>query len=90
MANETMRIFFPLKIVNYPQYDCTVDEREDISSREAVQGMKIKFLPPSQRRTGTLKTAVALPNISTMKLSIRIRQWRSSKVSYGELWPPGS
>lgn len=36
MANETMRIFFPLKIVSYPQYDCSEDEREVISPREAV------------------------------------------------------
>lgn len=36
MANETMRIFFPLKIFSYPQYDCSEDEREDISSRDAV------------------------------------------------------
>lgn len=36
MANETMRIFFPLKIFSYPQYDCSEDEREDISPREAV------------------------------------------------------
>lgn len=35
-ANETMRIFFPLRIVSYPQYDCSEDEREDISPREAV------------------------------------------------------
>lgn len=36
MANETMRIFFPLKIFSYPQYDCLEDERENISLREAV------------------------------------------------------
>ena len=36
MVNETMRIFFPLKIFSYPQYDCSEDEREDISPREAV------------------------------------------------------
>ena len=36
MANETMRIFFPLKIFSYPQNDCSEDEREDISPREAV------------------------------------------------------
>lgn len=36
MANETMRIFFPLKIFTYPQYDCSEDEREDISPKEAV------------------------------------------------------
>jgi hypothetical protein len=36
MANETMRIFLPLKIFSYPQYDCSEDEREDISPREAV------------------------------------------------------
>ena len=36
MANEIMRIFFPLKIVSYPQYDCSMEEREDISLREAV------------------------------------------------------
>lgn len=36
MVNETMRIFFPLKIFTYPQYDCSEDEREDISPREAV------------------------------------------------------
>ena len=37
MANETMRIFFPLKIFTYPQYDCMEDEREDISQRDAVK-----------------------------------------------------
>jgi len=36
MANETMRIFFPLKIASYPQYDCSEDDREDISPKEAV------------------------------------------------------
>jgi len=36
MENETMRIYFPLKISTYPQYDCSEDEREDISPREAV------------------------------------------------------
>jgi hypothetical protein len=36
MANETMRIFFPLKIFSYPQYDCSEDEREDILPRETV------------------------------------------------------
>ncbi|WP_368488042.1 hypothetical protein [Clostridium sp. BJN0013] len=36
MANETMRIYFPLKIFSFPQYDCSEDEREDISPREAV------------------------------------------------------
>jgi len=36
MANETMRIFFPLKIFSYPQYDCMEDQREDISPRDAV------------------------------------------------------
>lgn len=33
---QMMRIFFPLKIFSYPQYDCSEDEREDISSKEAV------------------------------------------------------
>lgn len=37
MANETMRIFFPLKIFTYPQYDCSEDEREDILPMEAVK-----------------------------------------------------
>ena len=36
-GNETMRIFFPLKIFSYPQYDCLEEEREDISSREAMK-----------------------------------------------------
>ncbi len=36
MANDTMRIFFPLKIFTYPQYDCSEDEREYIPPREAV------------------------------------------------------
>jgi hypothetical protein len=36
MSNETMRIFFPLKIITYPQYDCSEYEREVISPREAV------------------------------------------------------
>lgn len=37
MSNDTMRIFFPLKILTYPQYDCLEDEREDISPREAMK-----------------------------------------------------
>lgn len=36
MANEIMRIFLPLKIFCYPQYDCIEDAREDISPSEAV------------------------------------------------------
>ncbi|MHB8063161.1 MAG: hypothetical protein ACYDG2_11095 [Ruminiclostridium sp.] len=36
MVNETMRIFFPLKIFTYPQYDCSEEDREDISPREVV------------------------------------------------------
>lgn len=36
MANETMRIFFPLKIFTYLQYDGSEDEREDIPPRKAV------------------------------------------------------
>ena len=36
MANETMRILFPLNIVSYPQHDCSEDERQNISPREAV------------------------------------------------------
>ncbi|MEN6313625.1 MAG: hypothetical protein ABFD25_05185 [Clostridiaceae bacterium] len=28
MANETMRIFFSLKIFTYPQYDCSKLEQE--------------------------------------------------------------
>jgi hypothetical protein len=32
-----MRIFFPLKIFTYPQYDCSEDEREDISPMGAVK-----------------------------------------------------
>ena len=37
MENDTMHIFFPLKTVSYLQYDCSEDEREDISPGEAVQ-----------------------------------------------------
>ena len=37
MSNETIRIFFPLKIVSYPQNDCSEDEQENISPREAVK-----------------------------------------------------
>ncbi|MDD4590046.1 MAG: hypothetical protein PHG06_06380 [Parabacteroides sp.] len=36
MENDTMHIFFPLKIFSYPRYDCSEDDREDISPREAV------------------------------------------------------
>lgn len=36
MSNETMRFFFPLKIISYPQYDCSEDALEDIPPREAV------------------------------------------------------
>ncbi len=37
MANETMRIFFPLKIITYPQVEYGLDDNpEDITSKEAV------------------------------------------------------
>ncbi|MFZ5944318.1 MAG: hypothetical protein ACOYVD_09425 [Bacillota bacterium] len=37
MANETMRIFFPLKIITYPQGEYGLDDNpEDITSKEAV------------------------------------------------------
>lgn len=37
MLNETMRIFFPLKIVSYPQFDYSEDDRDEISPEEAVE-----------------------------------------------------
>jgi len=37
MLNETMRIFFPLKIVSYPQFDHSEDDRDEISPEEAVE-----------------------------------------------------
>ena len=37
MANEMMRIFFPLKIITYPQGEYGLDDTpEDITSKEAV------------------------------------------------------
>lgn len=36
MSNETMRFFFPLKIVSYQQYDCSKDDLKEFSSVEAV------------------------------------------------------
>jgi len=36
MANETMRIFFPLKIITYPQGDGLDDNPMDITPAEAV------------------------------------------------------
>ena len=37
MANETMRIFFPLKIVTYPQGEYEVEDNPvEITSAEAV------------------------------------------------------
>jgi len=88
MGNETMRIFFPLKIVNYPQYDCSEDEREDISPREAV-AYENQILAASPRRTGTLKMIVVLPSTFTTMLSrkrciARTHRWRSSMESCGE------
>ncbi len=50
MANETMRIFFPLKIFTYPQYDCMEDEREDISPREAVKYEDIEMQKDYQHK----------------------------------------
>lgn len=38
MANETMCIFFPLKIVTYPQCEYGLDDNpEDFTSKEAVE-----------------------------------------------------
>ena len=38
MANETIRIFFPLKIITYPQCEYGSDDNpEDITSKEAVE-----------------------------------------------------
>lgn len=36
MSNETMRFFFPLKIITYPQYDCSEDDQEELSPAETV------------------------------------------------------
>jgi hypothetical protein len=35
MSNETIRIFFPLKIVSYPHYG-SEDDRDELTSEEAV------------------------------------------------------
>lgn len=36
MSNETMYIFFPLKIISYPQYGYSEDDRDELSTEEAV------------------------------------------------------
>ena len=82
MTNETMSIFFPLKIISYPQYDCSEDEREDISPREAVV-YEDQILAAIAKENRHLKMTMVLPNISTMRFSkkrciARILQWKSS------------
>ncbi len=37
MSNKTMRIFFSLKIVSYPQYDYSEDDQDELSPEEAVE-----------------------------------------------------
>ncbi|WP_143321173.1 hypothetical protein [Clostridium sp. HBUAS56010] len=36
MSNETMYIFFPLKIISYPQSGYSEDDRDELSTEEAV------------------------------------------------------
>lgn len=36
MSNETIQLFFPLKIIIYHQYDCSEDDREEPSPAEEV------------------------------------------------------
>ena len=88
MANETMRIFFPLKIFSYPQYDCSEDEREDISSRDAV-AYEDQILAAIAKRIGTSKMIEVLPSTFTTKCSRKkciayIRQSKSLMASCGE------
>lgn len=66
MANETMCIFFPLKIFTYLEYDFSEDEREDISPRETV-AYENQILLPWQRRTVTSKMIEILPSTFTTK-----------------------
>jgi len=81
MANETMRIFFPLKIVTYPQFSIDINRRQ--------WRMRMAFSLQSPKRTATLKMTEGLLSTSTMKLSVKrciayIRQWKSLTDSCGE------
>ncbi len=63
-----MRIFFPLKIVSYPQYDCSEDEQEDISPKEAV-AYEDQILAAIAKENRFFETTAALLNILTKVLS---------------------
>lgn len=55
MLNETIRIFFPLKIVSYPQFDPSEDDRDEISPEEAVEYKEL-ILTTIEKITAILKT----------------------------------
>lgn len=86
MANEMMCIFFPLKIVTYPDYGSD-DFAEEISPAEAV-AHEDAILAAIARRIGILKATAVLLSILTMRPSNKrstacIHRWGSMD---GELW----
>ncbi len=68
MPNETMRIFLPLTIFTYPQYNCSEDEREDISSREAV-AYEDQILAAIAKENRHFEMTGVSPSTSITKLS---------------------
>ncbi len=90
MANETMRIFFSLKIVTYPQGEYGVEDNPtEITPAEAVTYEDAILAAIAKENRFFENATVALPSTYTVKISIKrciacTRQLKSSTVSCGE------
>ena len=49
MANETMRIFFPLKIITYPQGEYGLDDSPTEIAPQSLWHMRMLSSPPSPK-----------------------------------------
>lgn len=87
MLNETMRIFFPLKIVSYPQYDYSEDDRDEISPEEAVEYEDL-ILAAIEKKNRHFENERGLAEyLDTGTLKEKVQSLHPSvEVLHGELW----
>ncbi|MEY8354939.1 hypothetical protein AALB39_16485 [Lachnospiraceae bacterium 54-53] len=87
MLNETMRIFFPLKIVSYPQFDYSEDDRDEISPEEAVEyeDLILEAIEKKNRHFENERGLVEYLDTGTLKEKVQSLH-PSVGLLHGELW----
>ena len=87
MSNENMRLFFPLKVITYPQYDCSEDDLEELSPAKAAsyEDQILAAIAKENRRFPNERGLAEYLDMDGLKEKVRSLH-PSVQVWNGELW----